>query len=54
MNKTLLLSLLFCSTSVFAGQCKVDVQNEVHLSGSNDEIHTKSGETALMDEDNRL
>ncbi len=54
MNKTLLLSLLFCSTSVFAGQCKVDVQNEVHLSGSNVEIHTTSGETALMDEDNRL
>ena len=54
MNKTLLLSLLFCSTSVYAGQCKVDVQNEVHLSGSNVEIHTTSGETALMDEDNRL
>lgn len=54
MNKTLLFSLLFLSSSVFAGQCKVDVQNEVHLSGSNVEIHTTSGDTAVMDESNRL
>ncbi len=54
MNKTLLLSLLFFSSSVLAAQCKVDVQNEVHLSGSNVEIHTTSGDTAVMDERNRL
>lgn len=54
MNKTLLLSLLFFSSSVFAAQCKVDVQNEVHLSGSNVEIHTASGDTAVMDDSNRL
>ncbi len=54
MKKTLLLSLLFCSTSVFAGQCKVDVQNEVHLSGSSVEIHTTGGDTAVLDDNNRL
>lgn len=54
MKKTILLASLLCSSSVWAAQCKIDVQNEVHLSGSSVEIHTTSGDKAVMDERNRL
>lgn len=54
MKKTILLAALLCSSSVWAAQCKIDVQNEVHLSGSSVEIHTTSGDTAVMDGSNRL
>lgn len=55
MKKIVLVTSLLCSTSLWAAQChQVDVKNEVHLSGKDVEIHTASGQTAVMDHNNNL
>ncbi len=54
MKKIILLASLLGCSSVWAAQCKVDVQNEVHLKGANVEIHAANGDTAVMDDNNRL
>lgn len=55
MKKLVLVTSLLCSTSLWAAQCQqVDVKNEIHLSGSNVEIHAANGQTAVMDQNNNL
>ena len=57
MKKTgVLLALLF-SLNAQAGiqnQCKVDIQNEVHLDGAQVEIYQQDAPSVLIDKDNNL
>lgn len=54
MKKLLLTLPLLVSSHVYAAQCKVDLKNEIHLSGNKLEIHHASGDTAIIDEQNNL
>ncbi|QXO19262.1 MULTISPECIES: DUF2884 family protein [Vibrio] len=56
MKKLVLVISLLSSGSLWAAQCQtVDVKNELRLSrGSDVEIHTANGATALLDHDNNL
>lgn len=55
MKKLALLLSLLCSSPLWAAQCQqLDVKNELHLNGSDVEVHTISGQTAVMDHNNDL
>ncbi|MDG3087381.1 DUF2884 family protein [Vibrio hannami] len=55
MKKLLLgFALLFCSTAFAQSQCKVDIQNEVHLDGKQVEIYQDDVPKVLIDQDNQL
>ena len=42
------------STSSYAAQCRVDLQNQITLDGEQIEIAQADGDTAKMDGDNNL
>ncbi|WP_159738104.1 YggN family protein [Vibrio atypicus] len=54
MKKVLLALPFLVSSHVYAAQCKVDLKNEIHLSGDKLEIHQVSGDTAIVDADNNV
>ncbi len=54
MNKVLLALTVFVSFSSHAVGCRVDINNEVHLSDKTVEIHQISGDVARFDESNQL
>ncbi|MBA5763328.1 YggN family protein [Vibrio sp. 404] len=54
MKQLLTLSLIFMSTSSYAAQCRVDLQNQITLDGEQIEIAQADGDTAKMDGDNNL
>jgi len=55
MKKTLIsFALLFASQSVYAGQCKIDVNNEVHLDGAQVEVYQQGQPKVLIDKDNNV
>ncbi|KJY82360.1 chemotaxis protein [Vibrio galatheae] len=54
MKKVLLALPLLLSSPVYAVQCKVDLENEIHLNGERLEIVQTSGDKAVIDSDNNL
>lgn len=54
MNKSLLILGLLFSPALWAFQCPVDVQNELHIKKSQIEIHTSADEQVILDEENQL
>ena len=51
---TVFAALLMVSSQTWAAQCKVDLKNEVHLTGEQLEIHQKNGDTAIVDAHDNL
>ncbi|SDH68664.1 Protein of unknown function [Vibrio xiamenensis] len=49
-----IVALLLVSSQTWASQCRVDLQNEVHLDGEQLEIHHKNGDTAIVDAQDNL
>ncbi|QXC58076.1 YggN family protein [Vibrio mimicus] len=54
MKKHLLALSLLMSSSTWAAQCQVDIQNEVHLNTQRVEILRSSSDKALIDKQNNL
>ncbi|MFG0606392.1 YggN family protein [Vibrio mimicus] len=54
MKKDLLALSLLMSSSTWAAQCQVDIQNEVHLNTQRVEILRSSSDKALIDKQNNL
>jgi hypothetical protein len=54
MNKVLMLLPLLISSQAYAAQCRVDLQNEIHLNDHSVEIHQTSGESAVIDANGNL
>ncbi len=54
MKKLLILTLLTVSASGYSAQCRIDINNEVHLDGQSLEIHQTSGDKAVVDQNNNL
>ncbi|MDN3681374.1 YggN family protein [Vibrio tapetis subsp. quintayensis] len=50
----LALGLLLSSQGVLAGQCKIDVGNEVHLDGAQVEVYQQGQPKVLIDKDNNV
>ena len=50
----LTIPLLIMVSQVNAAQCKVDLKSDIKLNGERLEIHQESGNTAVVDSDNRL
>ncbi|MEK6177533.1 DUF2884 family protein [Vibrio cholerae] len=54
MKKSFLTLALLMSSSTWAAQCQVDIQNEVHLNTQRIEIRRTSSDKALIDKQNNL
>lgn len=54
MKKSFLTLALLMSSSTWAAQCQVDIQNEVHLNTQRIEILRTSSDKALIDKQNNL
>lgn len=54
MNKILVIVGLLFSSSLWAFQCPVDVQNELRIKKSQIEIHASADKQAILGEDNQL
>lgn len=54
MKKTILAFAVLMSSSTWAAQCRVDIQNEVHLNTQRVEILRTVSDTALIDKQNNL
>ncbi|EGU21219.1 YggN family protein [Vibrio mimicus] len=54
MKKTVLTLAVLMSSSTWAAQCQVDIQNEVHLNAQRIEIQRASNDKALIDKQNNL
>ncbi|RBM40035.1 YggN family protein [Vibrio tarriae] len=54
MKKTFLTLAVLMSSSTWAAQCQVDIQNEVHLNTQRIEILRTSSDKALIDKQNNL
>ncbi|WP_428774611.1 DUF2884 family protein [Vibrio sp.] len=49
MNSRIMLSALLVAPGAIAGQCQIDIQNEIHMDDSRVEILQTSGESAVLD-----
>ena len=54
MKKVVLVTLMLLSSPLWAAQCRVDVNHEVHLDGDKVEILKTSTDTVLIDKQNNL
>ncbi|MGF1719854.1 YggN family protein [Vibrio kyushuensis] len=54
MRKSVLLVTLLMSQVALAGQCKVNLKNEIHLNSEQLEVVQVSGDTAVVDTNNDL
>lgn len=54
MKQIIPLSLILLSSGAFAAQCRVDLQNQVAVSGEQIEITQPDGDSAKVDGDNNL
>ncbi|MGO1298627.1 MAG: DUF2884 family protein [Vibrio sp.] len=54
MKSLIAIVVLLSALPVWASQCHVDVNNEVHLDGKKVEIHRQDGSVAKLDENNHV